>query len=153
MLKKICGLLLAACCWGMTYQAEAVVIDKRPVIIGVSYLSNNDITRAMLNSIKTTAKKLNAKLILRDGRGDADVQIAQIHDLLAQKTGALVVIFDKAAAAGRTVENSDTGIPVRVVDGTLTDRKTAETAAAQATEEVWHKVKDKPVKPAFYNGY
>ena len=153
MWKKFCSLVLATCCWGMAYCAEAIVVDKRPVIIGVSYLSDNDMTKVMLNNVKTTAKKLNAKLIIRDGRGDVDVQMAQIHDLMAQNTGALVVIFDKAAANGRTVEDRDEGIPTRVIDATIADRQAAAAAAVKATEEVWHKVKDRPVKPAFYNGY
>lgn len=154
MFKKILTCLVAAIFCGLTYNAEAIVVDKRPVTVGVSYLQQTDITKAMLEGAKKAASKLNAKLIIRDGRGDNDVQRAQIHDLIAQQTGCLVVIYNDITANGGLVESGNkTGIPVVLVEGQTTDKQAAYDAAYKAVEEAWNKVKSKKVQPAFYSGY
>lgn len=154
MFKKILAFFMAAVFCGLTYNAEAIVVDRRPVTVGISYLQQNDITSSMLDGAKKAAGKLKAKLIIRDGRGDTDVQRAQIHDLVAQQTGCLVIIYDNVAANGTVVENNDkSGIPTVIVDGKISDKQAAYDAAYKAVEEAWNKVKSKKVQPAFYSGY
>ena len=154
MFKKILAFFMAAVFCGLTYNAEAIVVDRRPVTVGISYLQQNDITNSMLDGAKKAAGKLKAKLIIRDGRGDTDVQRAQIHDLIAQQTGCLVIIYDNVAANGTVVENNDkSGIPTVIVNGKISDKQAAYDAAYKAVEEAWNKVKSKKVQPAFYSGY
>ena len=154
MFKKILAFFMAAVFCGLTYNVEAIVVDRRPVTVGISYLQQNDITNSMLDGAKKAAGKLKAKLIIRDGRGDTDVQRAQIHDLIAQQTGCLVIIYDNVAANGTVVENNDkSGIPTVIVDGKISDKQAAYDAAYKAVEEAWNKVKSKKVQPAFYSGY
>ncbi|MBQ0107980.1 MAG: substrate-binding domain-containing protein [Phascolarctobacterium sp.] len=154
MFKKILAFFMAAVFCGLTYNAEAIVVDRRPVTVGISYLQQNDITNSMLDGAKKAAGKLKAKLIIRDGRGDTDVQRAQIHDLIAQQTGCLVIIYNNVTANGTAVENNNkSGIPTVVVDGKISDKKAAYDAAYKAVEEAWNKVKSKKVQPAFYSGY
>lgn len=154
MFKKIFAFFMAAVFCGLTYNAEAIVVDRRPVTVGICYLQQTDITKSMLDGAKKAAGKLNAKLIIRDGRGDTDVQRAQIHDLIAQQTGCLVIIYDNANTNGSAVENNNkSGIPTVIVDGKISDKKAAYDAAYKAVEEVWNKVKSKKVQPAFYSGY
>ena len=154
MFKKILAFFIAAVFCGLTYNAEAIVVDRRPVTVGISYLQQNDITNSMLDGAKKAAGKLKAKLIIRDGRGDTDVQRAQIHDLIAQQTGCLVIIYDNVTANGTVVENNDkSGIPTVIVDGKINDKQAAYDAAYKAVEEAWNKVKSKKVQPAFYSGY
>lgn len=154
MLKKIFGLLCAVLLCGMTYSAEAIVNDRRPVLVGFSYLQQTEITKAMVDGAKDAVRKLNAKLIIRDGRGDAEIQMAQIHDLIAQETGCLVVVFDDIVANGRVAESGkNTGTPIVLVEGRQNNTKSAREAAYNAVTEAWNKVKAKAVKPSFYNGY
>ena len=154
MFKKILAFFMAAVFCGLTYNAEAIVVDRRPVTVGISYLQQNDITNSMMDGAKKAAGKLKAKLIIRDGRGDTDVQRAQIHDLIAQQTGCLVIIYDNVAANGTVMENNDkSGIPTVIVDGKISDTKAAYDAAYKAVEEAWNKLKSKKVQPAFYSGY
>ncbi|MCQ2361701.1 MAG: substrate-binding domain-containing protein [Acidaminococcaceae bacterium] len=154
MLKRILSIFLLAIFCSITSATEAIVVDKRPVLIGFSILQENDITKAMLNGAKKAVGKLNAKLIVRDGRGDVDVQMAQIHDLIAQETGCLVVVYDDIKANGRIVESGkNKGTPVVLVEGKVTDKKAAFDAAKNAVEEVYNKVRSKKVQPAFYSGY
>lgn len=154
MLKKIFGLLCAVLLSGMTYSAEAIVNDRRPVLVGFSYLQQTEITKAMVDGAKDAVRKLNAKLIIRDGRGDAEIQMAQIHDLIAQETGCLVVVFDDIVANGRVAESGkNTGTPIVLVEGRQNNTKSAREAAYNAVTDAWNKVKAKAVKPSFYNGY
>jgi len=154
MLKKIFGLFCALLLTGMTYSAEAIVNDRRPVLVGLSYLQQTEITKAMVDGAKDAVRKLNAKLIIRDGRGDGDIQMAQIHDLIAQQTGCLVVVFDDIVANGRVAESGkNTGTPIVLVEGRQPSTKSARDAAYQAVTEAWNKVKAKAVKPSFYNNY
>lgn len=154
MFKKIFVVLCAAMLCGMTYNAEAIVNDRRPVLVGFSYLQQTDITKAMVEGAKDAVKKLKAKLIIRDGRGDAEIQTAQIHDLIAQDIGCVVAVFDDIVANGRVAESGkNTGTPVVLVEGRQNSTKAARDAAYNAVEEAWNKVKAKAVKPSFYNGY
>jgi len=154
MLKKLFGLLCAVLLCGMTYSAEAIVNDRRPVLVGFSYLQQTEITKAMVDGAKDAVRKLNAKLIIRDGRGDSEIQMAQIHDLIAQETGCLVVVFDDIVANGRVAESGkNTGTPIVLVEGRQNNTKSAREAAYNAVTEAWNKVKAKAVKPSFYNGY
>lgn len=154
MLKKLFGIFLALIFCGMTYNAEAIVNDKRPVLVGFSYLQQTPITKAMLDGAKAATKKLKAKLIVRDGRGDQEIQMAQIHDLIAQETGCLVIVFDDIVANGRVAESGkNTGTPIVLVEGRQPNTQAAHNAAYKAVEEAWNKVKTKAVKPSFYNGY
>lgn len=154
MLKRILSIFLLAvfCCF--TTATDAIVVDRRPVLIGFSIPQENDITKAMLSGAKKAVGKLNAKLIVRDGRGDVDVQMAQIHDLIAQETGCLVVVYDDIKTNGRIVESGKSkSTPVVLVEGKMTDKKAAFDAAKKAVEEAYNKVRTKKVQPAFYSGY
>ena len=154
MLKKILGFTLALLFCSLTYNAEAIVNDKRPVVVGFCYLDDTDITKSMLDGAKDAVRKLKAKLIIRSGRGDEEIQMAQIHDLIAQETGCLVVVFNDIAANGRIAESGkNTGTPIVLVEGRQSDKKAARDAAYKAVEEAWQKVKTKAVKSSFYNGY
>ena len=154
MLKRILSIFLLAifCCF--TNATEAIVVDRRPVLIGFSIPQETDITKAMLSGAKKAIGKLNAKLVIRNGRGDVDVQMAQIHDLIAQETGCLVVVYDDIKANGRIVESGkNKGTPVVLVEGKMTDKKAAFEAAKKAVEDAYNKFKAQPVQPAFYSGY
>ena len=110
--------------------------------------------KAIWKDCKDAVKKLKAKLIIRDGRGDAEIQMAQIHDLIAQETGCVVAVFDDIAANGRVTESGkNTGTPIVLVEGRQSSPNAARDAAYKAVEEAWNKVKAKAVKPSFYNGY
>lgn len=154
MIKKILGLFVVAIFCGLTYNVEAIVVDKRPITVGVSYFQQNEITKAMINGAKKAAKNLKAQLFLRDGRGEKDVQIAQIHDLVAQNINCLVVIFNEEQINSNiTASGNEKGIPIITVDGNIIDKQVAFDTAYKAVEEAWHKVKAKPIAPAFYSGY
>lgn len=155
MFKKFLMLIVAVIFCSFTYNTEAIVVDKRPITVGVSYLQDNEITKAMLNGAKKAAKKLNAQLFVRNGRGETDVQMAQIHDLIAQQTNCLVVIIEDPKANSRLAENGEqSNIPIVLVESKITDKQAAFNAAYNAVEEAWNKAKyNKKVQPAFYSGY
>ena len=153
MFKKFLKIFLIAIFCVISFTTEAIVVDKRPVTVGISYFSENEIAKAMINGAKKATKKYNGQLYLRNGRGETDVQIAQIHDLIAQGTNCLVIICEDENN-NRFVENAEkANVPVVVLKKENQNKETAFNAAYQAVEEVIKKYKAKPVESAFYSGY
>lgn len=153
MLKNFLKIFFVAIFCVISFNTEAIVVDKRPVTVGLSYCNENEIAKAMINGAKKAVKKYNGQLYLRNGRGETDVQIAQIHDLIAQGTNCLVIIYENENS-NRFVENAEkANVPVVVLKNENQNKGTAFDTAYQAVEEVIKKFKSRPVESAFYSGY
>lgn len=152
MLKKAFIIFLLAFSQILSYNAEAIVIDRRPITVGVSYLQENETTKIMLKGIKDAAKKMKAQIILRDGRGEEDIQIAQIHDLIAQETKCLVIICDSQKINSQIAEKGNKiGTPIVLVESNTLDKKNSYQSAYNALINACNQFKAKPIKPAFYS--
>lgn len=98
-----------------------------PYVVGVSNVSVANAFRVqMIAEIQAAAKKnpLVKDIIVTDAGGDANKQIADIEDLIAQNVDALIVAPASATAVTPAVEKAyDAGIPVIIFNSDIQSEK------------------------------
>lgn len=104
----IVALLMAALC-GCNKKTESISTAPAPnqpsqpkqITIGISYQNlQNEFIINIQDAVRAEAKKLNVNLIESDGQGDAEKQISQVQDFLAQNVDAVILNpYDKEGSA------------------------------------------------------
>ena len=95
-------LFLATLC-GCKQKTETGSMAPAPkqITIGISYQNlQNEFIINIQDAVRAEAKKLNVNLIELDGQGDAEKQISEVQDFLAQNVDAVILNpYDKEASA------------------------------------------------------
>jgi inositol transport system substrate-binding protein len=112
-MNKLLTVLAAGClmCGGARLSAQQVKI-------GITYQNmQNEFILGIESAAKAKAKSLGATLIENDGQGQAETQIAQVENFIAQKVNAIILNpFDKEGCAPAVEKAKAAGIPIVVVN-------------------------------------
>ena len=97
----ITAALAATVCGCQKTQTASTAPAQHQITIGISYQNlQNEFIINIQDAVRAEAKKLNVKLIESDGQGNAENQISQVQDFIAQGVDAIILNpYDKEGSA------------------------------------------------------
>ena len=122
---------LAAAVCGCQKSENASTASATPapkqITIGISYQNlQNEFIINIQDAVRAEAKKLNVKLIESDGQGNAENQISQVQDFLAQGVDAIILNpYDKEGSAPAVNLAVQTHKPIVVVNAIVSNLEKA----------------------------
>lgn len=131
----LCVVMIAACLMGCKSgetketKSENKESKKDKIVIGWTDANlSNESNSLCANAAIERAKELGVELIVNDGEGTSDKQIAQCESFVAQGVDAVIISpFDFDACVTAAQVCVDAGVPVFVAKGTIADMSVVET--------------------------
>ena len=123
----LCSAMTAVICAGIGGTAYA---EEDKIVIGLTDANMSNESNAIFSNaaIEYAATMDNVELIVNDGEGDAEKQIAQCESFVAQGVDVVIISpYDYDAACTAAQVCVDAGIPVFVAKGLIADMSLVET--------------------------
>jgi inositol transport system substrate-binding protein len=110
-MRKLLTVLATGC-----LLCGATGLSAQQVKIGITYQNlQNEFILGIQDAARAKAKSLGAVLLENDGQGQAETQIAQVENFIAQKVNAIILNpFDKEGCAPAVEKANAAGIPIVV---------------------------------------
>lgn len=130
----VCAAMVAACLMGCKTEETKENTEKKEekgdkIVIGWTDANlSNESNALCANAAIERAKELGVELIVNDGEGTSDKQIAQCESFVAQGVDAVIISpfdFDACVTAAQVCVDAD--VPVFVAKGTIADMSVVET--------------------------
>lgn len=91
VIAALCAAIVATGCGKKAQETSSAPAPKQ-ITIGITYQDlQNEFIINIQDAVRAEAKKLNVKLIESDGQGNAENQISQVQDFIAQNVDAIIL--------------------------------------------------------------